>query len=170
VILFALFALPLAALILRSFSSEFLSSALSAQALQALSLSLVTSSITTVVAVVLGTPLAYMLARSRSPGRAWLELILDLPIVLPPSVAGLALLIAFGRNGLFGPALSVFGISLPFTSAAVVLAQTWPPVVCARRIGFTWMWNSEPQCGRRQCLAVIPRVIPIAGRVPSGGS
>src|SRR4030042_6454606 len=118
VILFALFALPLAALIARSFSSDFLSSALSVQAFQALSLSLVTSSITTVIAVALGTPLAYMLARSHSPQRAWLELILDLPIVLPPSVAGLALLIAFGRHGLFGPALSGFGVRLPFTNAA----------------------------------------------------
>ncbi|MFH1186462.1 MAG: molybdate ABC transporter permease subunit, partial [Chloroflexota bacterium] len=125
VILFALFALPLVALLLRSFTSEFLSSAISTQAFHALSLSLVTSSITTAVAVAFGTPLAYMLARSRSPQRAWLELILDLPIVLPPSVAGLALLIAFGRNGLFGPALTLFGISLPFTTAAVVLAQTF---------------------------------------------
>src|SRR5512138_1490100 len=103
-ILFAIFALPLAALVLRSLSSDFLASALSAQAFHALSLSLVTSTIATLIALIFGTPLAYLLARSRSPRRGWLELILDLPIVLPPSVAGLALLVAFGRNGLFGPA------------------------------------------------------------------
>ena len=122
-LLFALFAIPLAAILLRAFGSDFLPNALSLQALRALSLSLVTSSITTLIAVVLGTPLAYVLARSRKQG--WIELILDLPIVLPPSVAGLALLIAFGRNGLLGGMLGVLGVSLPFTTLAVVIAQTF---------------------------------------------
>jgi molybdate transport system permease protein len=137
--LLALFAIPLFALVLRSINSDFLDNAFSEQALKALKLSLVTSSITTIIAAVLGTPLAYMLARWKFKYKSWLELLLDLPIVLPPSVAGLALLIAFGRRGLFGPTLEVFGISLPFTTAAVVLAQTFvaaPLYVRSARIGF----------------------------------
>ena len=57
--------------------------------------------------------------------KSWIELLIDLPIVLPPSVAGLALLIAFGRRGMFGSALNILVISLPFTTAAVILAQTF---------------------------------------------
>lgn len=139
-VLLALFALPLVALVLRSAGSDFFDNALSEQALKALRLSLSTSSVTTIAAVVFGTPLAYILARWRFRYKAWLELMIDLPIVLPPSVAGLALLIAFGRRGLFGSALSAIGISLPFTTAAVVLAQTFvaaPLFVRSARIGFT---------------------------------
>ena len=101
---------------------------------------MITSTITTIVASLFGTPLAYMLARWKVKYKSGLEVILDLPIVLPPSVAGLALLIAFGRRGLFGPALSVFGISLPFTTVAVVMAQMFvaaPLYVRSARIGFT---------------------------------
>ncbi|MBK7449204.1 MAG: hypothetical protein IPJ47_07155 [Anaerolineales bacterium] len=101
-ILLVFFALPLIALIHRSITPDFFANALSKQAFQALELSLVTSSITTLITVVLGTPLAYLLARWKFRFKACLELILDLPIVLPPSVAGLALLIAFGRRGLIG--------------------------------------------------------------------
>ena len=176
-ILFAIFALPLAALLQRSFTSEFLSSALSAQAFHALTLSLVTSSITTLIAVLLGTPLAYMLARSRSPRRAWIELMLDLPIVLPPSVAGLALLIAFGRNGLFGPALSVFGISLPFTTAAVVLAQIFvaaPLYVRSARVGFSHVQVELTEAahveGANTWQLFYDVMIPIAGRVLASGA
>src|SRR5512143_667622 len=139
-LLFLLFALPLLALVARSFDADFLRNALSQQALHALSLSLVTSSITTVIAVALGTPLAYILARWKIRHKQWLELILDLPIVLPPSVAGIALLIAFGRSGLFGPALDLLGIHLPFTTAAVVLAQTFvaaPFHIRSARTGFS---------------------------------
>jgi molybdate transport system permease protein len=142
-----------------------------------LSLSLVTSSITTSIAVALGTPLAYMLARSRSPRRAWLELILDLPIVLPPSVAGLALLIAFGRNGLFGPALSLFGISLPFTTAAVVLAQTFvaaPLYVRSARVGFSHVQVELTEAahveGANTWQLFYEVMIPIAGRVLASGA
>jgi len=176
-ILFAIFALPLAALLLRSFSSDFLSSALSEQAFHALSLSLVTSSVTTFFAVALGTPLAFMLARSRSRHRAWLELILDLPIVLPPSVAGLALLIAFGRNGLFGPALSLFGVHLPFTTAAVVLAQMFvaaPLYVRSARIGFSHVQVELTEAahveGASPWQLFYEVMIPIAGRVLASGA
>jgi molybdate transport system permease protein len=138
-LLLALFALPLLAMILRAFNTDFLAHAFSEQVFKALRLSLLTSSITTFVAVIFGTPLAYMLARWKFKHKSWIELLIDLPIVLPPSVAGLALLIAFGRRGLFGPALNVFGNSLPFTMAAVVVAQTFvaaPLHIRSARIGF----------------------------------
>jgi molybdate transport system permease protein len=97
------------------------------------------------IAIVTGTPLAFVLARRAFPGKTFLELLIDLPIVLPPSVAGIALLIAFGRQGVFGGWLNAFGISLPFTTAAVILAQTFvsaPLFVRAARIGFA---EIEPQ-------------------------
>lgn len=108
------------------------------QAGAALRLSFTTSAAATLVAMVTGTPLAFALARWRFRGRAWLELLVDLPIVLPPSVAGLALLLAFGRRGLLGETLSLLGVNLPFTTLAVVLAQLFvagPLFVRAARIG-----------------------------------
>jgi molybdate transport system permease protein len=138
-ILLALLALPLASLVLRSINSELFENAFSDQSFKALKISLLTSSTTTAIAAVLGTPLAFIMARWRIKHKSWIEMILDLPIVLPPSVAGLALLIAFGRRGLFGSTLGIFGVSLPFTTAAVVLAQIFvsaPLYVRSARIGF----------------------------------
>lgn len=77
------------------------------------------------IVVLSGTPLAYLLARRRGRAAPALEILLDLPTVLPPAVAGLALLMAFGRRGLFGAGLAALGIQLPFTAAAVVMAQTF---------------------------------------------
>lgn len=176
-LLFAVFAVPLAALLLRSFSSDFLASALSRQALQALSLSLATSTVTTLITVVLGTPLAYVLARSTSPRRAWIELVLDLPIVLPPSVAGLALLIAFGRHGLLGPALGALGLSLPFTSSAVVLAQIFvaaPLYVRSARVGFAHVPSELIEAAHVEGANVWQLfrevMVPIAGRLLASGA
>jgi molybdate transport system permease protein len=138
--LLGLLGLPLLALIARAAEGDFLSNAFSPSALAALRLSLVTSLLSVLITLFFGTPLAYMLARWRFRFKSWLELLIDLPIVLPPSVAGLALLIAFGRRGLFGPVFSLFGISLPFTTVAVVLAQTFvaaPLYVRAARLGFS---------------------------------
>ena len=90
---------------------------------QALGVSLGTTLVSVVVIVVTGTPLALLLSR-RFPGRDALEAFVSLPVVLPPVVAGLGLLLAFGRLGLLGRALSVLGIEVPFTTTAVVLAQT----------------------------------------------
>jgi molybdate transport system permease protein len=140
IFLLALFALPLLALLLRAVNTDFLTHAFSAQVFKALRISLITSSVTTIVTVIFGTPLAYMLARWKFKHKSWIELLIDLPIVLPPSVAGLALLIAFGRRGLFGPALGILGITLPFTTAAVIVAQTFvaaPLYIRSARIGFT---------------------------------
>ncbi len=176
-ILFGVFAIPLAALVLRSINSDFFTNAFSVQSFLALRLSLVTSSITTAIALVFGTPLAYVLARSKLKHRAWLELILDLPIVLPPSVAGLALLMAFGRKGLFGPALGLLGVSLPFTSAAVVMAQTFvaaPLYVRSARLGFaqvdTQLGESAHVEGASQWQMFHYIMIPLAGRALASGA
>ncbi len=134
-----LFLLPLLAVFLRAMNADFFNYAISPQALNALKLSLITSTVTTLCAVIFGTPLAYVLANWKTKLKPWFELLIDLPIVLPPSVAGLALLIAFGRRGLFGSLLDWLGISLPFTTTAVVLAQMFvaaPLYIRSARVGF----------------------------------
>ncbi len=89
----------------------------------ALLLSLVTTAICLVITVVLGLPLAFVLARRRFRFKGLIEAIVDLPIVLPPAVAGLALLLVFGRRGLLSAPFEILGISVPFTTVAVILAQ-----------------------------------------------
>ncbi|HEX8968110.1 MAG TPA: ABC transporter permease, partial [Chloroflexota bacterium] len=99
----------------------------------------VTTVIVLVLALVLGSPLALLLARRHFRGIGLLDSLVDLPIVLPPAVAGLALLLTFGRRGLLGTPLAALGIELPFTSAAVVLASLFvaaPFYVRAARSGF----------------------------------
>ncbi len=92
---------------------------------QALLLSLATASSATALSLVFGVPLAWVLARRRFPGRKALRALVLLPLVLPPVVGGVALLYAFGRRGLFGPLLAHLGVSLSFTTAGVVLAETF---------------------------------------------
>jgi molybdate transport system permease protein len=137
--LIALLGLPLVALVWRAIGKDFFSNVLSPTALSALKLSLLTSTVSVLIALAAGTPLAYILARWRFHGKTALELLIDLPVVLPPSVAGLALLIAFGRQGVFGAWLNTIGITLPFTTAAVVVAQTFvsaPLYIRSARVGF----------------------------------
>ncbi|GAC1535773.1 MAG: hypothetical protein NVS2B7_04970 [Herpetosiphon sp.] len=90
---------------------------------QSLRLTLQTSLLTVAATLLLGTPLAYGLARRSSRRRALVDTLLTLPMVLPPAVAGIGLLLAFGRYGLSGRLLALLGITLPFTPAAVVIAQ-----------------------------------------------
>jgi molybdate transport system permease protein len=115
--------LPLVALVLRVTPADFLAALAQPAVRQALQLSLVTTLIATGLALLLGSPAAYLLARRRFPGRTAVETLLELPMILPPAVAGIALLVAFGRRGLLGPWLNATGIELAFTTAAVVLAQ-----------------------------------------------
>jgi molybdate transport system permease protein len=94
--------------------------------LAALRLSLETATLATVVSVVLGVPLAWVLARTDLPGRRFVRALVTVPLVLPPVVGGVALLLVFGRRGLLGAWLYThFGISLPFTTAAVVVAEAF---------------------------------------------
>jgi len=93
--------------------------------LDGLALSLVTTAASLALTVLIGLPLAILLARRSFRGSAVVEAIVDLPIVLPPSVAGLALLLLLGRRGLLGDPLEAIGMEIPFTTLAVVLAQTF---------------------------------------------
>ena len=88
----------------------------------ALVVSLKTSAIAHAAVLVFGTPAAWLLARKRFPGRGLVLALVELPLVLPPAVAGIALLATFGRAGLLGDELNALGIQIPFTQTAVVLA------------------------------------------------
>ena len=176
-VLILLFGLPLIAIILRASNSTFIEYALSDQALSALRLSMVTSLITVGLTIFFGTPLAYLLARWKFHFKSWIELLIDLPVVLPPSVAGLALLIAFGREGTFGSALARLGISLPFTTAAVVMAQTFvaaPLYIRAARIGFTEIDHQLEEAahveGANPWQLFREVMFPLAGRALVGGA
>ncbi|HTK82500.1 MAG TPA: ABC transporter permease [Bacteroidota bacterium] len=131
--------LPCLALIVRVAPSSILGNLANTQVGEAILLSGTTTSISLLLTIVAGTPVAYLLARRRFPGRAILDTLIDLPIVLPPSVAGIALLMAFGRRGLLGDVLGSLGISIPFTQAAVILAQLFvssPLYIKAAQAGF----------------------------------
>lgn len=176
VLLVLLLALPLAALFLRAVGIDFVEQAFSPMAMAALRLSLVTSLVSVLFSFMVGTPLAYLLEHWDFKGRSVVELLIDLPVVLPPSVAGLALLIAFGRQGIFGRWLAEVGISLPFTTAAVIIAQTFvsaPLFVRSARIGFA---SIDPQLdeatyveGANQWQMFSLVALPLAGRALVSG-
>jgi molybdate transport system permease protein len=118
--------LPLVGLVVRAPWGRLWSILRGSDASQALQLSLWTSSLATVIALLIGVPLAWVLARSTFPGQRLLRALVTLPLVLPPVVGGVALLLAFGREGFVGKYLdSWFGITIPFTPVAVVMAETF---------------------------------------------
>ncbi len=132
-------AIPVLALFLRTSFTDLFINLNKTQVIQAVNLSLLTSLTSTALTWIIGTPVAYLLAQQNSRFHRIVDTLIDLPTVLPPSVAGVALLMAFGRKGLFGPLLTAIGISIPFTTAAVILAQTFiaaPFYVKAAAIGF----------------------------------
>lgn len=118
----AVLAIPLIALAGASSPDDIAAGARHALFAPALWLSIRTTLVGLGMIAVAGTPLAWWMARS-GRGSRMVELLVDLPIVVPPAVMGIALLEAFGRNGLFGPVLSFLGLQIPFTTAAVVAAQ-----------------------------------------------
>jgi molybdate transport system permease protein len=139
--LFAVFlGLPVITLVGRAvFSGALAQVAGSSAVLAALELSLVTTAMSLLVTVAIGLPLAYVLARRSFRGRWLVEAIVDLPIVLPPSVAGLALLLVLGRRGLLGGPLTAAGLDIAFTTIAVVIAQAFvsaPFFIRSARAGF----------------------------------
>jgi molybdate transport system permease protein len=138
--LFLLLGLPLAAVATRVPPSELLARMGDPMLIEALRLSLVTSAAATALVVALGLPVAYLLATRSFPGKRLLEVLIDLPMVLPPTVAGFALLLAFGRNSPAGRSLALLGVSIPFTTLAVVLAQAFiaaPFFISATRAGLS---------------------------------
>ncbi len=115
---------------------------------QALGLSLTTTLGSLALVIALGTPMAYLMARYNFPGRRVLDTLVDLPMVLPPAVAGLSLLLLFGRNGLLGPVLSGAGMEVAFSTTAVLLAQAFvagPFYIRSARAGFE---SVDPQLER----------------------
>ncbi|MEV7692592.1 ABC transporter permease [Microbacterium sp. NPDC089189] len=117
--------LPLVALVGRVEWATFAADITSPVALSALGLSLGTGLTATAICVLVGVPLALLIARSGARVAAVLRALVTVPLVLPPMVGGVALLYLFGRNGWFGDILGGIGVRLPFTTAAVVLAQTF---------------------------------------------
>jgi molybdate transport system permease protein len=118
--------LPVVAVVVRAPWGSLAEELKSGEARTALRLSLETTTISTLLCLLFGVPLAWVLARTRFRGRSVVRAVVTLPLVLPPVVGGVALLLALGRNGLVGRYLAEwFGVTLPFTTAAVVIAQTF---------------------------------------------
>jgi len=126
VIGFAFLLVPLLALLVRTPWRGLGTILHDAQVLTALRLSLESASIATAVSLVVGVPLAWVLAHVQFPGLSLLRALVTLPLVLPPVVGGLALLLALGRSGILGRYLDAwFGLSLPFSTPGVILAETF---------------------------------------------
>ena len=122
----AFLVLPLVALLVRTPWSTVPELLLTPEVGQALRLSLVCATSATLVCLVLGVPLAWVLARAQFPGRSLVRALVTVPLVLPPVVGGVALLLLLGRRGVLGQHLDRwFGISLPFTTPAVVIAEAF---------------------------------------------
>jgi molybdate transport system permease protein len=163
-------ALPLLAIFLRVLPQEGLWQTLTQPlVVDALRLSTLTSLCSLLLALLLGTPVAYLLARHRFRGAGLVETLLDLPMVLPPTVAGVALLMTFGRHGLLGPWLQAAGIKISFTMVAVVLAQSFvslPFYIRAAQAGFR---SVDPELERvaytlgvSPCLVFLRVTVPLA--------
>ena len=127
--------MPLLALVLSTPPGDLVDGLRHPLALAALRLSLLTTSVSLALTLLLGTPLAWWMARHPGPAERVAAALVQLPIVVPPAVSGLALLLAFGRRGLLGPLLDRAGWALPFTTAAVVLAELFVSVAVLRAVG-----------------------------------
>ncbi len=168
-VLVTFLALPVGVLLLRAIQPDAVASLALPVAAEALRLSIVTTLISLAVIIVGGTPLAYLLARYEFRGRAVLDAIVDLPVVLPPVVAGVALLLVFGRRGLLGEPLADAGLTVVFTTAAVVLAQVFvasPFYVRALKVGFAAVPRELESAaltdGADQVQAFLRITVPIA--------
>lgn len=135
----AFITLPLAALLLRASLTSLLAHLMQPAALQAIAVSLRTTLISTAIIIVFGTPISLYLAHARTRLSRMIDTLIDLPTVLPPAVAGVALLVVFGRRGLVGGLLSDLGIQIAFTQAAVIMAQVFiasPFYIKSAALGF----------------------------------
>lgn len=169
--------LPIFVLLLKAFGVDgFFEGLTSRDALTALKLSLLSSGISMGIVVLVGTPFAYLLARSKSRVVRVLDLLVELPLVLPPVVAGLAMLIAFGRRGVIGRLLESMDIVIPFTLIAVIFAQMFvaaPFYIRSARIGFQAVRTDYEEIARTlgaTAFGTFARVtIPLSGPSLLGG-
>lgn len=155
-LLLAFLLLPFAALLSRASPASLAVRLTDPEIREALVLSAITSLAATAIVVVLGTPVAWVLATRRFPGRNAIEMLVQLPMVLTPTVAGFAMLLAFGRAGVTGRAFEALGVSIPFTTLGVVLAQVFmaaPFYIMPARAGF---------------VSVDPRLIEVAATLRAG--
>lgn len=132
--------IPIVALFLRISPNNLLENLRQPNVLQAIGLSLVTTLISTLIIILGGTPLAYSQARGQYRFKRLIDTLIDLPLVLPPAVAGIALLMAFGRRGVLGGALSDLGIHIAFTPLAVIIVQVFvaaPFYIKSATLGFS---------------------------------
>jgi molybdate transport system permease protein len=132
-------ALPILAVFLKINLSQLSTQLQNPQIIEAIKLSLFTSAIATIIALFLTVPTAYVLATKKFPGKAIIDTLIDLPIVLPPAVAGVALLLAFAPKGLLGALFNSVGLTVPGSVIAVVLAQIFvasPFILRSAKAGF----------------------------------
>jgi len=176
--LFAIFlGLPIITLIARAIlDGSLVQIAGTSPVLAALALSLTTTAVSVVLTVAIGLPLALVLARRTFRGKWFVEALVDIPIVLPPAVAGLALLLVFGRRGLLSAPLHVAGLDIAFTTIAVILAQTFvsaPFFVRAARAGIAGVDRDLEDAARvdganeRQVFRTM--TVPLAGATLAAG-
>jgi len=131
--------LPIVAVFLRIQPSQVNAQLHNTVILEAIKLSLFTSAVATLIALVLAVPTAYFLATRNFRGKAVIDTLIDLPIVLPPAVAGVALLYAFAPKGLLGPILNSLGLIIPGSTLAVIIAETFvasPFLLRSAKTGF----------------------------------
>ena len=136
---FLFVALPLVAVFLRINPSQVSSQLQNSQIIESIKLSLFTSAVATLIAFVLAVPTAYFMATRKFRGKAFVDTIIDLPIVLPPAVAGVALLYAFAPKGLLGPLLNSLNLTIPGYTIAVIIAETFvasPFLLRSAKTGF----------------------------------
>jgi molybdate transport system permease protein len=176
--MFAVFlALPIVVLIARSILSGALAAVAGSSAIiAALGLSLATTSVSLALAIAFGLPLAFVLARRSFRGKWLVEAIVDLPIVLPPAVAGLALLLVFGRRGVLAGPMQAAGMDIAFTTIAVILAQTFvsaPFFVRSARAGIAGVDRDLEDAARvdgaTEARLFRDVTVPLAGTVLAGG-
>lgn len=173
----AFLSLPIVALFLRTSPAELVENLHAPSVLQAIGLSLVTTLISTSIIIVGGTPLAYSQARGQFRLSRLIDTLIDLPLVLPPAVAGVALLMAFGRRGILGGLLSDWGIHIAFTTVAVIIAQVFvaaPFYIKSAMLGFS---NIDRELEQSAALdgATSPQIfrfltIPLSWSALLGGS
>jgi molybdate transport system permease protein len=146
--LLLLFAIPILALLMRTTPALLLENLTKPQVVWAIGISLRTTTISLMITIILGTPVAYLMGRRQFRFKRFIDTLIDLPTVMPPSVAGLALLITFGRKGLIGGSLESLGLQIAFTQFAVIIAQVFisaPFYVRAASLGFAAVDNEIEQ-------------------------